>query len=1074
MTEELHCSNCGAILPTQSTEGLCPKCLLASGLELLAGTPEPTIADAPSVASVPVTPFTGTKIRYFGDYELVEQIARGGMGLVFKARQVSLNRLVALKLISAGALATDEWVKRFKAEAEAAASLSHPNIVPIFEIGEHQGQHYFSMGLVGGHNLRDAIRSRKSKSRSDGAFPPPDSYEPREVARLISTLGRAVHYAHQHGVLHRDIKPSNVLLDSGGEPHLTDFGLAKLLQKESTLTHTNDVMGTPAYMSPEQARGETKDVTTAADVYGLGAVLYETLTGCPPFGGGTSMETIRQVLEQEPRRPSIFNDAIDRDLETICLKCLEKEPTRRYSSAEAFADDLDRWLRHEPILARRTGTRERLWKWVRRRPAIAALAATSLILLLAMAVGSPIALFRIRQEAEARRQSLYASEMNIAYETWHSGDAARTRALLQKQRPGSGEADLRGWEWRYLWGRLRPRELRTLDLGEQTLSISFSPHGESFATFGHGPLQLWDARSHELLATLDSNLGLGDTTAFSQDGRLLLTTHREKGWIHLWDVAQRRSLGSFTNHALPVCTAAFTPDGTKVVSTGGSHFTTSHLGELKLWETATFRELAQFPLVEWPLLRCDVSRDGRWVAGSGISPVVQVWDLASKALVARLAGHDIRGGNGLVVGLRFSPDGQFLATGDWGGTIRLWNLVTREAVVLGKHNSPIISLAFSPDGDRLASGCFDHTAKLWDVPRRRELATFRGHADRVWSVAFTTNGNTLATASGDGTVKFWEARAPADDNIFARHAMRGGQIGYSPDGRFLVAENGTGNSREILFWDLTTASPAKSISGARFANSPASNLVAVVTMTGRLQLWTLDPLREVAGPYGDATSDFASSNPTFSSRGDQLAAADSSGAVRLWSVADWKERARLKTQPTPTWILFAAGGTTLLSGAGNQDSVMHWSLANGRRIGSFDIHTAGAEVASLSPNGLLLATGGADNTTRVWDVTSHRLIAEFASGAGPIKSLAFSRDGKTLAAGTSDGPIQLCTVAAGQQSATLHGHVSSVDSLAFSPDGRTLASSSKDNTIRLWHAPGLGETDAGPPNERREQRLGKR
>src|SRR6266404_1763627 len=408
------CRECGKSIPADSPGGFCAQCLLGLGLnaesgELGAKSSEtaPAADETPTPASPALTPFPGTKLRYFGDYELLEEIARGGMGIVFKARQISLNRLVALKLISAGALATEDLVKRFKAEAEAAASLSHPNIVPIYEIGEHQGQHYFSMGLIEGPNLREAfsqIRNPKSEIRNESRWPLNTS------AKLVSTIARAVHYAHQRGVLHRDLKPSNILLDAQGEPHLTDFGLAKLIQKESTFTHTHAVLGTPAYMSPEQARGEAKDVTTAADVYGLGAVLYETLTGSPPFAGGTSMETIRQVLDQEPRRPSIFNPEVDRDLETICLKCLEKEPSRRYGSAEAFADDLDRWLRSEPIAARRVSNYERVKKWVRRRPAIAALGTLSLISLLALAIGSTVAAFRIaaakKAEAEERKTAV--------------------------------------------------------------------------------------------------------------------------------------------------------------------------------------------------------------------------------------------------------------------------------------------------------------------------------------------------------------------------------------------------------------------------------------------------------------------------------------------------------------------------------------------------------------------------------------------------------------------------------------------------------------------------------------------
>jgi len=295
----------------------------------------------------------------FGDYELVEEIGRGGQGVVYRARQKSLNRIVALKVIGLGRWATRAHIKRFRLEAEAAASLEHPCIVPIYEVGERGGACYFSMGLVEGGQL-DAVAKRE---------PMPI----RHAAELIAKLARTVHYAHERGILHRDIKPGNILLDAKGEPHLTDFGLARLVETESTVTRTLEVLGTPSYMAPEQAVGNNARVTSATDVYGLGAVLYQLLTGHPPFAGGTTFETVRLVLDTEPRQPRLLNPKVDRDLATICLKCLEKDPRRRYSSALALAEDLERWLKHEPIRARRTGIFGRGKKWVRRNPTIALL-----------------------------------------------------------------------------------------------------------------------------------------------------------------------------------------------------------------------------------------------------------------------------------------------------------------------------------------------------------------------------------------------------------------------------------------------------------------------------------------------------------------------------------------------------------------------------------------------------------------------------------------------------------------------------------------------------------------------------
>ena len=291
-----------------------------------------------------------------GDYELLEVVGRGGQGVVFRAHQKSLNRTVALKMISLGSWATEAHLKRFRREAEAAASLEHPGIVPIYEVGEGDGSCYFSMRFVEGGQL-DQVIKRKPMSI-------------RQAAELIAKVARTVHYAHEHGILHRDIKPGNILLDAKGEPLLTDFGLARLVEAESTVTRTKEVMGTPSYMAPEQAVGNNAAVSSATDVYGLGAVLYQLLTGHPPFAGGTTYETIKLVLDTEPRQPRLLNPKIDRDLSTICLKCLEKDPKRRYSSALALAEDLEHWLKHEPIQARHTGIFTRGRKWVRRNPAM--------------------------------------------------------------------------------------------------------------------------------------------------------------------------------------------------------------------------------------------------------------------------------------------------------------------------------------------------------------------------------------------------------------------------------------------------------------------------------------------------------------------------------------------------------------------------------------------------------------------------------------------------------------------------------------------------------------------------------
>src|SRR6266478_5016162 len=357
------CAQCGATVFADAPQGCCSVCLVRTGLASL--DDENDEASEPTVARM---------LMDFGDYELLDVIGRGGQGVVYRARQKSLNRIVALKVIGLAHWATEAHVKRFRMEAEAAAHLDDPRIVPIYEIGERDGACYFSMKFIEGGQLDKIIASEVMPLR--------------KAAELMAKLARTVHYAHEHGILHRDIKPGNIMVDRKGEPHLTDFGLARLVETESTVTRTLEVLGTPSYMAPEQAAGNKARLTSATDVYGLGAVFYQLLTGHPPFAGGTTFETVRLVLDTGPRQPRLLNPKIDRDLNTICLKCLEKDPKRRYASALALAEDLERWLKHEPIRARRTGLFTRGRKWMRRNPTTAVLVAS--LVALAAVVGAMI------------------------------------------------------------------------------------------------------------------------------------------------------------------------------------------------------------------------------------------------------------------------------------------------------------------------------------------------------------------------------------------------------------------------------------------------------------------------------------------------------------------------------------------------------------------------------------------------------------------------------------------------------------------------------------------------------------
>ncbi len=415
----------------------------------------------------------GTRIRYFGDYEIRGELGSGAMGVVYKARQISLNRTVALKMIRAGALAGEAELRRFQNEAEAVARLDHPHIVPIYEVGEHDGKRYFSMKLIGGPCLSRTLSSYTAN--------------PQNAAKLMVTIAEAVHHAHQRGILHRDLKPSNILLDEQGQPHVSDFGLAKQVEGDGSLTESGAVLGTPAYMAPEQAAGSKRLVTTLSDVYGLGAILYALLTGKPPFGGDSVMETLDRVRQQQPVPPSRLNPKVPRDLEIICLKCLDKDPQRRYPSAEALAAELRRFLGGEPIQARPVSALEKGWRWCRRRPVIAGLTAALVVAVLGGLIGTSLGLLaalharqdalnreqdalkaqaKEREQTELAEQRLYDARMNLVQRYWedHHGE------LLQQglDRAASGQP-----------GRHRSPRFRVVLLATKDLLGPHHPQGHT-------------------------------------------------------------------------------------------------------------------------------------------------------------------------------------------------------------------------------------------------------------------------------------------------------------------------------------------------------------------------------------------------------------------------------------------------------------------------------------------------------------------------------------------------------------------------------------------------------------------
>jgi hypothetical protein len=550
-------------LPQSNTEDrdLCPDKAATAEFKVDAVAPTAAISVAPTAAGAPQTG------RVFGDYELLDEIARGGMGVVYRARQVSLNRIVALKMILAGQLASQADVRRFQSEAEAAANLDHPNIVPIYEVGEHDVRHYFSMKLI------DSAAS--SPLRGDA---PRSAAGLRQAAYLVATVAGAVHYAHQRGILHRDLKPANILIDRDGAPHVTDFGLAKRTatspaspggEAAENLTQSGAILGTPSYMAPEQAAGK-RDLSTAVDVYSLGAILYTLLTGQPPFRADTALDTVLQVLEHEPQRPRLLNPAVPHDLETISLKCLQKDPRRRYGSAEALADDLKRWHAGEPIQARPVRRWERLHKWARRRPAAAALIAVSIAASVILLVGSvlynhwlELALkdaHKARVEVDKReevlkeraltlqereltvRRHLYNYDLKAMQDAWDKGHAPRVHELLEAHRPMPGQTDVRSFEWYLFWALCHDGVLRLQTNASR--HVAYAPDGKTLATAGQSSngsaaVCLWDAKTGQSLCSWsDPELAGVSHLQFSPDGKSLAAAMGRT--VVIYDAGARR------------------------------------------------------------------------------------------------------------------------------------------------------------------------------------------------------------------------------------------------------------------------------------------------------------------------------------------------------------------------------------------------------------------------------------------------------------------------------------------------------------------------------------------------------
>jgi WD40 repeat protein/serine/threonine protein kinase len=1006
-----------------------------------------------------------------GKFHLIEMLGAGSFGAVYKARDTELGRMVAIKIPRGGSLGTVEERQRFLREAKSAAQLKHPHIVPVHEIVFDGSITYLVSDYIEGRTLAQLMAEQRLGFR--------------EAAELLASVADGLDYAHAQKIIHRDIAPKNILIDAAGRPFITDFGLARRDEGSMAVTLEGQVLGTPAYMSPEQAAGQSAKVDGRSDVYSVGVILYEMLAGMPPFSGSVRM-VLHQVLHDEPRSPRRLSERVPRDLETICLKCLQKEPARRYASAGALAVDLRCYLKGVPITARPVSQTERAWRWCRRNPLVSALAAALVLAFLGWYIRAEVLRARAERAEQATAGALHQARDNLqqANDNLHQAQEALSHA-----KAAQGVLRLEAGDGLGLLDLLAARET-VPDVAEAQQSRALLWSGWHAACAGRLAQVLGHDHDQSIVAI-----------AFSSDSRRV-ATGAKGGTVQLWDVVNGKKLGEPLRHAERIETLLFRPGKGNLLAvvTAGSPWA------VHLWDTAIGRAFGRaIPMQGIPLIA--FSPDGRWLAVLTPEQAVQLWNLASP--MRREHSFPLRRGTHARA-LAFSPDNRLLAIGqynDKGAEVELWEAASGRRRTgplahepLSKHHEALCikSLAFSPDSRVLATASFDHAVRLWDTTKGNLLGKPLLHKEQVHAVAFSPDGRLLASGSFDGTVKLWDAGAgrphgvplrhpgpvldvrfhPRDSNLFAtrsfgnsawlwdvatgqprgpalQHQAGVSGIAFSPDGRFLATASADGTAR---IWDLTAAAPQMKVwrHDSRVfgvAVSPDGKRAASCSDDGTLKLWDLASGRPFRQPVpfplrgGGTPQELVA--VVFSPDGKHLAVAGT--PPYLQDVYTGRSRPFHDVEAgSARDVAFSPDGSLLAAGLSTGGIVL-CDVASGEPRLPTMRHGRNVLAVAFRPDGKLLATGSDEGTVRLWDPATGQPAGEPLSHAGQVEALAFSRDGQQLAAASSDLIVQLWDPRTGTRQGQPLQFQAPVQALAFGPDdSRWLATASADGTARLW------------------------
>jgi WD40 repeat protein/tRNA A-37 threonylcarbamoyl transferase component Bud32 len=1038
-------------------------------------TEMPTLSDRKASPAEPALLLRGSDDHppRIGNYQILQEIGRGGMGVVYKARQSSLSRIVAIKMILAGEHAGLRERARLRNEAEAAAQLLHPNVVQIYEIGEHDGLPFLAMEYVAGGNLTRMLRGT------------PQAF--RWSARLTETLARAIHVAHQRGIVHRDLNPSNILITPDGAPKISDFGLAKLLEDDHGISLNGVILGTPSYMSPEQVSSNGKQIGPCADVYALGALLYEMLTGAAPFRGLTPMETLCQVIEAELVPPSRFRHGVPDDLETICLKCLDRDPARRYATAEDLGDDLRRFQDSQPIRARRTSRFRKAMQWRRRQPLAASLLALSVLLfLMLLGVVGAYTLFvaeknlqlerqssqdekmrslveiqraKYVEEARAARRQSYDALLNQAKQSFDAGQVEHAQELLEYLESNRKPDDTRGFEWHYLDELLR-RSAWLLSGHTATVTcMSVSRHGGALISGdSSGKIMLWDLARRKPRTFQGGHDSQVRKVAIAGDAQHPLRTIASVSQrpdrfldVKLWDPKTGAVVISLRADPLRVTDIQFSPDGDLLTLCGLD--ADGILGQTRAWRregggwrpdpegTASGithqafspdgKVLAQCrsdgtvqlrglrgprPVgleqrAGGPVLCLAFSRDGRRLAVGRKDQSLTVWETASGRITTHSTDQD-----GPVVFLDFCLDGETLVGCDSG--IVLWTRRLTPPLqrrVLPSPDSRIDFMSLSPDGRYLASGGAIHPVTIYDLATGAKGRSYLANNRFVRQMAFSPDGESLALLCDDHQIRTWRFEdSPESRRTLAGHNGEAWTLAFSPEGDILASG---GDDHKIKLWDLHKERE-------------------LLTLVGHDQTVT---------------------SVAFFPDGDKLVSVSLDGKVILWDlIKSGKDPQRLSARPR---LLHAykdrlravsvSSRGERLAVAGSNGAIEIWDLAANRVQFTLRGHKSTIHALLYSPNPSVLASASADQTVRFWDAGTGS-PSDVKTFDADMRTLAFSSNGLLLAAAGDPRLVTLFSMDNWIPKMTLKGHPLAVRCVAISPDQQTLATGCDDQKVRLW------------------------